>query len=38
MSVDELEANDLCLLKEEMTFAVEKTVQDFVNHLNGKAD
>lgn len=38
MSVDELEANDLCLLKEEMMFAVEKTVQDFVDHLNGKAD
>jgi hypothetical protein len=38
MSVDELEANDLCLLKEEMMFAAEKTVQDFVNHLNGKAN
>lgn len=38
MSVDELEANDLCLLKEEMMFAAEKTVQDFVNHLNGTAN
>jgi len=38
MSVDELEANDLCLLKEEMIFAAEKTVQDFVDHLNGKAN
>ncbi|MBI5849310.1 MAG: hypothetical protein HZB31_15410 [Nitrospirae bacterium] len=36
MSVEELEANDLSLLKEEIMFAAEKTVQDFVNHLNGK--
>jgi hypothetical protein len=38
MSVDELEANDLSLLKEEMMFAAEKTVQDFVNHLNGNSN
>jgi hypothetical protein len=38
MSVNELEANDLSLLKEEMIFAAEKTAQDFVNHLNGKAN
>ena len=37
MSVDELEANDCDLLKEEMMFAAEKTVQDFVNHLNGNS-
>jgi len=38
MSVEELEANDLSLLKEEMMFAAEKTVQDFVSHLNGNAN
>jgi len=38
MTVDELEANDLTLLKEEMMFAAEKTVQNFVNHLNGNAN
>jgi hypothetical protein len=38
MSADELEANNLSLLKEEMIFAAEKTAQDFVNHLNGKAN
>ncbi len=38
MSLDELEANDCSLLKEEMMFAAEKTVQDFVNHLNGNAN
>lgn len=38
MSVEELEANDLSLLKEEMMFAAEKTVQDFVAHLNGGAN
>jgi hypothetical protein len=38
MSLDELEADNYSLLKEEMTFAAEKTVQDFVNHLNGKAN
>jgi hypothetical protein len=37
-SLDELEANDYSLLKEEMMFAAEKTAQDFVNHLNGKAN
>ncbi len=35
MSLDELEANDCSLLKEEMMFAAEKTAEDFVNHLNG---
>jgi len=38
MSLDELEANDCSLLKEEMMFAAEKTVQDFVDHLNGNAN
>jgi len=38
MSLDELEANDCDLLKEEMMFAAEKTVQDFVSHLNGNAN
>lgn len=38
MSLDELEANDYSLLKEEMTFAAEKTVLDFINHLNGTAN
>ena len=37
-SIDELEANDYSLLKEEMIFAAQKTAQDFVNHLNGKAN
>jgi hypothetical protein len=36
MSLDELEADDYCLLKEEMTFAAEKTAQDFIDHLNRK--
>lgn len=36
MSLDELEADNYCLLKEEMDFAAEQTVQDFINHLNGK--
>ncbi|MBI5075117.1 MAG: hypothetical protein HZB62_08155 [Nitrospirae bacterium] len=38
MSLDELEANNCDLLKEEMIFAAEMTVQDFVNHLNGSAN
>ncbi len=38
MSLDELEANDYSLLREEMLFAAEKTAEDFVNHLNGKAN
>lgn len=32
---DELEADDLKLLKEEMEFAAEKTALDFIDHLNG---
>lgn len=36
MSLDELEADDYCLLKEEMTFAAEKTAQDFISHLTGR--
>jgi len=36
MSLDELEADNYCLLKEEMAFAAEKTVEDFISHLNGK--
>ncbi len=36
MTLDELEADDYCLLKEEMDFAAEQTVQDFINHLSGK--
>jgi len=36
MSLDELEADNYCLLKEEMAFAAEQTVQDFISHLSGK--
>ena len=36
MSLDELEADNFMLLKEEMDFAAEKTVEDFYEHLNGK--
>ncbi len=36
MSVDELEADDFDLLKEEMEFAAEKTAADFIEHLNGE--
>jgi len=32
-SLDELEADDYKLLKEEMAFAAEKTAEDFVEHL-----
>ena len=38
MSLDELEADNYCLLKEEMDFAAEQTVQDFLTHLRGKPD
>jgi hypothetical protein len=38
MSLDVLEANNFDLLKEEMLFAAEQTAQDFLNHLNGKAN
>ncbi|MDD5169053.1 MAG: hypothetical protein PHN75_09560 [Syntrophales bacterium] len=31
----ELKANDFKLLKEEYSFAVEKTVSDFISHFNG---
>jgi len=34
-SLDELEADDYKLLKEEMAFAAEKTAEDFVEHLTG---
>ncbi len=37
MSLDELEADNYCLLKEEITFAAEKTAEDFISHLNGKS-
>jgi hypothetical protein len=36
MSLEELEADNFCLLKEEMVFAAEQTVQDFIGHLNRK--
>jgi hypothetical protein len=36
MALDELEADNYCLLKEEISFAAEKTAEDFVTHLNGK--
>lgn len=35
-SLDELEADDFKLLKEEMEFAAERTAQDFIKHLNGE--
>jgi hypothetical protein len=35
-SLDELEADDYKLLKEEMAFAAEKTAEDFVEHLTGE--
>jgi hypothetical protein len=38
MSVDELEADDFSLLKEEMEFAAEKTVEDFIAHLNSQPE
>jgi len=34
-SLAELEADNWNLLKEEMAFAAEKTVEDFLSHLNG---
>jgi hypothetical protein len=34
--LDVFEADEGKLLKEEMEFAAEKTVSDFINHLNGK--
>jgi len=37
-SLQELEADDCSLLREEIIFAAEKTVQDFVNHLNGNSN
>lgn len=38
MSLAELEANNCDLLKEEMLFAAEQTANDFLKHLNGKAN
>lgn len=38
MSVDELEADNFSLLKEEMEFAAERTVEDFIADLNGKPE
>lgn len=37
-SLDELEADDFKLLKEEMEFAAEATVADFIQHLNGEPE
>jgi hypothetical protein len=34
--VDELEADNFKLLREEMEFAADKTVADFIEHLNGE--
>ncbi len=34
MSLDELEADNLNLLREEIEFAAEKTADDFIEHLN----
>lgn len=34
--ITEFEADDAKLLKEEIEFAAEKTVSDFIDHLNGK--
>ena len=36
MSLDELEADDYMLLKEEMAFAAEQTAEDFLEHLTGE--
>lgn len=36
MSVDELEADNFNLLREEMEFAAEKTAANFIEHLNGE--
>jgi hypothetical protein len=36
MSLEDLESNDYCLLKEEMMFAAEQTVQEFINDLREK--
>lgn len=38
MTLDELEANDYALLRQEMAFAAEKTTQDFISHLNTQAN
>jgi len=35
-TLEELEADNCKLLKDEMMFAAEKTAQDFIDHLNGK--
>lgn len=36
-NIDEFEADDGTLLKDEMEFAADKTASDFINHLNGAA-
>jgi hypothetical protein len=35
--LDELEADNFALLKEEIEFAAEKTASDFVEHLNAES-
>ena len=37
-SLSELEADNCSLLKEEMLFAAQQTANDFLKHLNGKAN
>ncbi len=37
-ALDQLEADNCLLLKEEMLFAAEKTVEDFITHLNGSSN
>jgi hypothetical protein len=37
MSLEELEADNFNLLKEEIEFAAEKTASDFIEHLNGQS-
>lgn len=36
MSLDELEADNFMLLRDEMEFAAEQTALDFIDHLNGE--
>ncbi len=38
MTLDELEADDYALLRQEISFAAEKTTQDFISHLNTQAN
>jgi hypothetical protein len=37
-SLEELEANNCELLKQEMLFAAEQTANDFLKHLNGTSN